>query len=250
MATITVRIPDDVRDALQEKASEERQSLSDFVRERLEDAVFPFREREERQKDLEVDSLTAMERHTLSLLHRILGRVLPKDANGTDGDEEYQLERAKVLERGYTKEYWIEFVGLSPELSPWQCEFVMDVLDMFRIALFSINHLREEGVDVADDLRRSLTFRGFDHNDQVEGQMSDYVRFLIKDDKWAEQAEFVLGDERGNSHHRMIDLYSRMLTRYREVKQERFPSTSRHGYLLTYEQLEQLVAAQTYPSNR
>jgi uncharacterized protein YfbU (UPF0304 family) len=250
MATITVRISDDTRDALERKASAERQTLSDFVRARLEDSVYPTHVRDEQKKELEIETLSPLERHQLSLLHRILARVLPEDANGTDGDEEYQLERAEVLERGYTKEYWVEFAGLNPELTPRQCEFVMDVLDMFRIALYSMNHIREEGGEVGDDLKYSLTFRGFDHNDQVEGQMSDYVRHLVKDDKWTEQKGFVLGHDRGNSHHRMTDIYSRMLTRYREVKRDKGPSISRSSYLLTIDQLEQIVAAQIHPANR
>jgi uncharacterized protein YfbU (UPF0304 family) len=178
MASITVRISDETRDALQTKADKERQTLSDFIRDRLQDAVFDFREAD-RAKGLEAESMSAIDRHTLSLLHRILGRVLPENANDVDGDTAYQLERAKVLESGFTKEYATEFAGLYPELSTRQCEFVMDVLDMFRIALYSLNELRENDVEVGDQLRHTLEFRGFDHNDRLEGQMSDYVRFLI-----------------------------------------------------------------------
>ena len=251
MATITVRIDDDTRDALQAKADEERKTLSDFVRARLQDAIFDYRVEPRASGDgLEPNSMTALERHTLALLHRILGRVLPEDANDVDGDEEYQLERAKVLERGFTKEYWIEFAGLRPELTARQCEFVMDVLDMFRIALYSLNELREKGTEVDEALQRSLSFSGFDHNDPLESQMSDYVRFLLKDDKWSEQKEFVLRRERGNSHHRMIDVYSRMLTEYREVKQQRPQRSDRKSYLLAKDELHQVAAAMIHPSNR
>lgn len=254
MATITVRIDDALRDALQAKADEERQTLSDFVRDRLQNAIFAFREDDrgegDRSKDLEPDTLSALDRHTLALLHRILGRVLPEDANDVDGDREYQLERAKVLERGFTKEYWTEFAGLRPELSPRNCEFVMDVLEMFRIALYSINDLREQGVELDDSLQRALTFAGFDHNDVLEIQMSDYVRFLVQDDKWTEQEDFVLGPERGNSHHQTIPVYSRMLTEYREVKQHRSRKPGRKSYLLTEEELQRIAAAQVHPSNR
>jgi uncharacterized protein YfbU (UPF0304 family) len=249
MATITVRIDDAVRDALQARADDERQTLSDFVRDRLQDAVFDFRDKESDREGLEPKSLTPMDRHTLALLHRILGRVLPKDANDVDGDEDYQLERAKVLERGFTKEYWVEFAGIRPELNARHSEFVMDVLDMFRIALYSVNHLREEGTVIDDSLRQALTFQGFDHNDRLENQMSDYVRFLVKDEKWTEQEEFVLGRERGNSHHRMADVYSRMLTAYREAKQNR-PSTGPKAYLLDEKDLAKIAAARIHPSNR
>lgn len=254
MATITVRINDEIRDALQAKADEERQTLSDFVRDRLQDAVFAFREdvvgKGGRGKELEPDSLSALNRHTLALLHRILGRVLPEDANDIDGDKDYQLERAKVLERGFTAEYSMEFVGLQPELSPRHCDFVMDVLEMFRNTLYSINELREQGVEIEQSLQRALTYDGFDHNDRLENQMSSYVVFLVEDDKWAEQKDFVLGQDRGNSHHQTIPIYSRMLTEYREVRQRRARTIGMDTYFLTVEELQKIAAAGVHPSRR
>lgn len=254
MATITVRIDDAVRDALQDLAEAERQTLSDFVRDRLQDAVFAFREDDASSKrggeGLEPDSLSTLERHQLALLHRILARVLPADANDVDGDKAYQLERAKVLEEGFTNEYSIEFAGLRPELSTRHCDFVMDVLDMFRIAQYSIADLRKRGKEVDDSLDRALTFAGFDHNDRLENQMSGYVRFLVEDDKWEEQKGFVLGKNRGNSHHLSVPVYSRMLTEYREVKQHRTRKSAMSSYLLSEEELQKIAAARIHPSNR
>ena len=195
--------------------------------------------------------MSVLDRHTLALLHRILARVMPEDANDVDGDLEYQLERAKVLERGYTSEYWIEFAGLRPELTARHSEFVKDVLDMFRIALYSMNDLREQGVEVDVSLQRSLTFEGFDHNDLLEGQMADYVTYLVEDGKWEEQADVVLGNDRGNSHHQMMEVYSRMLTEYREVKQN--PARKSGGaksYLLTKDELQKIAGARVHPSRR
>lgn len=253
MATITVRIDDETRDALQTKAEEARQSLSDFVRDRLHDAVFPFRDKEGEKKSagLEPESLSALDRHTLALLHRILARVLPADSNDVDGDLAHQLERANVLEQGFTNEYWVEFAGLRPELTARHCAFVKDVLDMFRIALFSMNELRKQGTEIDEALEHSLTFEGFDHNDLLEGQMADYVRFLVEDDKWTEQKEFVAGRDRGNSHHQMLPVYSRMLTEYRQVKQKpgRRVSAAK-SYLLSEAELRKIAAARVHPSRQ
>lgn len=254
MATITVRIDDSIRDALQAKANEGHQTLSDFVRDRLEDSVFDFRgdegNKSSRGEGLEPETLSTIERHTLALLHRILGRVLPEDSNDVDGDKEYQLDRAKVLERGFTKEYSMEFLGLEPELSPRHCDFVMDVLDMFRIASFSIIELAQEGVEIEKSLQSALKFMGFDHNDRLEGQMSDYARFLVKSGKWLEQKEFILGPDRGNSHGQTIPAYSRMLTEYREVKQHRTRKSGLKSYLLSEDELKQIAGARIHPSNR
>ncbi|WP_165788072.1 YfbU family protein [Arthrobacter glacialis] len=254
MATITVRIDDDVRDALQSKAEDVHQTLSEFVRDRLQDAVFDFRDDKDRRKgrggDLEPDSLSALDRHTLALLHRILGRVLPEDENDVDGDKEYQLERAKVLERGFTKEYSVEFIGIEPELSPRHCDFVLDVLQMFRITLHSIKELQKQGAMVDENQRKALTFDGFDHNDLLESQMSDYVRFLVEGGKWSEQKDFVLGADYGNSYHQVIPRYSRMLTEYREVKQRRTRSVGLRSYILNEAELHKIAAARVHPSGR
>lgn len=252
MATITVRIDDATRDALQAKAEEQRQSLSDFVRDRLNDAVFGFRSEEEPKASggLEPESMTAYERHQLALLHRVLARVLPEDANDVDGDKEYQLERAKVLERGYTSEYWVEFAGIQPELNARHCDFVNDVLELFRAALASMAELRKQGTEIDESLERALKFEGFDHNDRLENQMANYVQFLVEDDKWLEQTEVVSGPDRGNSHHQMLPVYSRMLTEFREVKQNPARKSGRKSYLLSEEELRKIAAARVHPSRR
>lgn len=243
MPTITVRIDDDLREALQHKADQADQSVSDFVRDAVANAVFDFRDPEQDERVIDPKSLDPYERHTLSLLHRILARVLPADANGEDGDHDYQIARAEVLENGFTKEYWMEFAGIRPELTQNQSAMVMDVLDMFRITGYSMAEIEKKGGAIDEDLRRSLTFLGFDHNDTLEGHMANYVEHLVKDDKWTEQAEFVLGPKRGNSHMPVIGSYSRMLTAYRDVKKNRPRSTARTGYLLSREELEQIAAA-------
>jgi uncharacterized protein YfbU (UPF0304 family) len=144
----------------------------------------------------------------------------------------------------------IEFIRIQAELNPRHCEFAMDVLDLFRIALYSLEDLRKQGVTVDEPLKRARTFDGFDHNHHTEAQMSDYARFLVEDDKWAEQKDFILGRERGNSHHQTIPTYSRMLTAYREVKQNRRHGTGLRSYLLSEEELGTVQAARVHPSSR
>lgn len=247
MATITVRIPDQTRDALQEKAEAAHQTLSDFVRDHLQDAVNESPERTERRPSRRIETLTLVDRQTLALLHRILARVLPDDANDEDGDETYQIERASVLEQGFAGEYSTEFQVLSEELSIAQCEFVVDVLGMFQIAKWSIEALSEEDGQLTDDQLYALTFHGFDFNDPTEGHMGVYVRHLVTEDRWAEQMDFVHQGERGNSHMPMRAAYSRMLAEYRNREQR--PLARRSG-LLTKVELEQLAAAAIHPDNR
>lgn len=238
MPTINVRIDEELRDALQRKADHEDQSVSDFVRDAIANAVFDFRSPATDDRVIDPKTLDPLERHKLALLHRILAQVLPEDASGVEGDHAYQIERAQVLENGFVQEYWTEFAGIRAELTESQSALVMDVLDMFRITGYSMDEISKEGGVIDNMLRHRLTFRGFDHNDTLERHMANYVTYLVKDDKWTEQEEFVLGPKRGNSHMPMVNTYSRMLSAYRSVKEVRPRSDGPKSYLLSLEELE------------
>lgn len=247
MATITVRIPDEIRDALQTRADAENETLSDFVRTCLQGAVAERSERTSRRPPRRIEGLTLLERQSLALLHRILARVLPEDANDEDGDEAYQLERAAVLEQGFASEYSDEFQAVSEELSIPQCEFVVNVLSMFQAAKWSMEILSEEGQQLADDHLHALTFQGFDFNDPLEAHMGSYVRYLVTEDQWKEQMTFVHQGDRGNSHLPMRETYSRMVAVFRGLESRRL--TRRHGRL-TKDELEKIAAARVHPDNR
>lgn len=252
MAVLNIRVDDRVRDQLKELAEDQGVSLSEYVRDLLMEAVVPVYEQElEHGEEPPVESMRIADRQVLSLLHRILARVLPEDANDVDGDLEYQLMRASILEAGYTGEYWYETAGFSTELSKRDCERVKDILQMFRICAYSIDHLRKEGAKVDDQLVYELEFRGFDHNDSLEGHMASYVEFLMRDGRrWTELQPQIHRNDDGNSHSLMLDVYLRMLTEYRRIMDARKRGSDRLDYLLSEEELNQLSQARIHPSNR
>lgn len=251
MPTITVRLDDDTREALQQRADAERVTVSDFVRDLIREQVVKVRADDDATSEVPVPkSLSLHDRRTLSLLHRVLARVLPEDANDVDGDAAYQLERAEVLEKGYTQEYWVEFAGISAELSNRDCKRVMDILDMFRIARYSLSELEKAGKPAGEELVEDLRFGGFDHNDPLEGQMADYVRHLVTNDRWSEQVAFINGPTGGNSHSPTLERYLRMLAEYRRIRAARPWSGRRDAYLLSVDELMAVAAAQTHPDNR
>lgn len=254
MAVLNIRVDDAVRDQLKEMADADGMSLSEYVRDLLLEVVVPVHEQESRHgEEPAPDSMRIIDRKMLSMLHRILARVLPEDANDVDGDLKYQLERAKVLEAGFTGEYWMEMAGFSTELSQRDCARVSDILQMFRIITYSIEDLRKNGSPVSKDLEFQLEFEGFDHNDPLEGQMADYVEYQLLDkDHWTELRPQIKRNDNGNSHHRMLDTYMRMLTEYRRIKdsRRRGARSGRHSYLLTGDELQLIAAAQVHPSNR
>ena len=252
MAVLNIRVDDRVRDQLKDLAENQGVSLSEHVRDLLMEAVVPVYEEEAKHGDEPpAESMRVADRQMLSLLHRILARVLPEDANDVDGDLDYQLMRAKILEEGFTGEYWYETAGFSTELSKRDCGRVKDILDMFRICTFSIDHLCKGGVELDDQLAYELQFMGFDHNDALEGHMASYVEFLMRDgERWTELQPQIKSNDDGNSHSPMLDTYMRMLAEYRRIMDARKRGFSRLDYLLSEEELIRIREARIRPSNR
>lgn len=252
MAVLNIRVDDRVRDQLKDLAEHQGVSLSEYVRDLVMEAVVPVYEEDAKHGgEPAADSIRITDRQMLSLLHRILARVLPEDANDVDGDLDYQLMRATILEEGYTGEYWYETAGFSTELSKRDCGRVKDILDMFRICTYSIEHLRKEGVELDDQLVYEVQFRGFDHNDALEGHMASYVKFLMRDgERWTELRPQIKSSDDGNSHSLVLDTYLRMLAEYRRIMDGRKRGFSRLDYLLSEDELEQLSEARVHPSNR
>jgi uncharacterized protein YfbU (UPF0304 family) len=250
VATITIRLDDAIRDAVQRRAEEGSLTVSDFVRDLIREAVMDLREADDPDGYIP-DTLSPKERHTFALLHRILARVLPEDENtDVDGDKAYQFQRAKVLEEGFTEEYWVEFSEISNELSRRDSQRVNDIFELFRITMDSIAHLRKEGIEVPEGLEDTLQFYGFDFNDNLESKMAAYVKHLVNDGRWVEQSEFVNGPTGGNSHARLLDVYLRMLAEYRRIRSRRRPTLGIRDYLLSLEELEAIAAERVHPGNR
>lgn len=251
MAVLNIRVEDRIRDQLKEMADDEGITLSEYVRNLVMEAVVPVFEREVKHGDEPPqESLRIIDRQVLSLLHRILGRVLPEDANDVDGDLESQLMRAQILEAGYTGEYWLETAGFQTELSKRDCRRVADLLDMFRMITYGIERLDSEGPAVDEKLKFQLEFMGFDHNDALEGHMADYVDFLMREDRWTELKPQLERNDNGNSHHLVLDTYMRMLAEYRRIMDGRGRGFSRVDRFLSLEELEQIAESSIHPSNR
>lgn len=252
MAMLNVRVDDHVHERLKEIADGEGVTLSDLVRDLLREAVVPISERSERHGDQPApESFTLRDRLVLSLLHRILARVLPEDADGEDGDEAYQLKKAEILESGYTGQYWFEVAGFETELSIKESRQVVDILEMYRIITFSIEKLENSGTPVDPELVERLRFEGFDHNDSLEGHMARYVRFMMADgEHWTELIPQIEKTDRGNSHMPTLGMYQRMLTEYRRIMDGRPRDYSTDSWLLKADDLRRLHDAQIHPSHR
>ena len=107
-----------------------------------------------------------------------------------------------------------------------------------------------DAITVADELSHRLEFRGFDHNDGLESHMASYVEFLVDEDHWTELQPQLERNDDGNSHHRTLGTYLRMLAEYRRIMDSRDHGFHRDDYLLSMDELEQIAAARTHPSHR
>jgi uncharacterized protein YfbU (UPF0304 family) len=251
MAVLNIRVEDRIRDQLKELADAEGVTLSEYVRDLVMAAVVPVYQQPVRHGDEPApETMRIADRQMLSLLHRILARVLPEDGSDVDGDAEYQLRRARVIESGFTGEYWQEVAGLRTELSKRDCGRVLDILDMFRMITFSIRRLEKEGTTVSEDTANELEFQGFDGNDGLESHMASYVEFLMSDGRWAELQPQLDRNDGGNSHSPVLDTYLRMLAEHRRIKDSHSRGFRRDDYLLSMDELEQIAAARVHPSNR
>ena len=253
--TLTVRLDDRVYAELSGLARAQGTTLSELARRTLGAVVRPG------EADQSVPSgsgevpaaLTTIERHQIALLHRILARLV--DGSGTDGDSEYQMRMAEVLEHGYVAEYDDIFVAIEPELSRSETGLVMDVLDMFTHLERSYEQLDDAEREVLGEWASSaVRFAGFDFNHRLEGRLLYFARHLIEQDKWERLAVYFDDKhERGNSHSRMLDVYERMLEEFNPIWRQKIRSNqlaSSGSYTLTADEIDRVVKARIHPDNR
>lgn len=251
MGIINIRIDDHTHAQLKELAETEGLSLSEYIRTLLHETTLPIREDSEQHGDLPVpESFSPRDRIMLALLHRILARVLPDDSNMEDGDLEHQLRLASIIQSGLTGEYWQEVAGFETELSKRDSRRVVDILQMFRIIVFSIKKLEGSGETIPEELAHSLEFRGFDHNNTLEGHMARYVRFMMEEDEWSELQDYVKKNDNGNSHMEMLPVYLRMTAEYRRIMDSPERGHRRDDFLLSFEDLQRIANARVHPSRR
>jgi ycg4L len=223
MKTITLRVPDDLRTLIAEAAEANGQSQSDYMRQAIEVHVKRVNLKHDRQPTEKNITLTSYERASLILQHQTLLAAqghLPKESY----DSEWHERAIKVLERGYEGEYPQLFPSHAEALNVYDCELVWDILDMFRVILFSVEALGEAlggngwdaiGVEHAEWFGK---FKGFDYQRERESQMAGYTEYLVKSGRWIEQEELV---KKGtNSHRQMLPTYQSMLGAFKPVWRE------------------------------
>lgn len=100
---------------------------------------------------------------------------------------------AEIFKKGYSRNYCDATSDFSEELSPEECQFVVDVLDLYRDLYWSW----EKSTEIQDSIeKRNILFPGFDMNDPKEVRYLTYCRFMVEDQgKWGEIKQLIDNEE-------------------------------------------------------
>lgn len=150
--------------------------------------------------------MTKIERLTLANQYEILKRQNPEDA-------EYYDELLQILKSGYASQYDRVFREIQDEFSIGECEFVHDVLTMYR----TIEDFKRDNPGDNDVVNHVWgKFCGFDANN--EPSHLGYARFLVvTQDRFQElkNADGTCGVV--NSHFQTLSQYRSMVSKWREL---------------------------------
>ncbi len=237
MATITLRLDDQVRDDLENLARNQGVTLSELLRVTLIRLVG----RDADTPPHVPPSLEITQRHNLRLLHKLMAEVGPED------ERDHHRRQAEVLEEGFTANYYSVFAGIAfPEMTKTDAALVYDLLDAFTVLESSLDKLDDNArAGLGGGAEDALTFRGFDHNDSQEVRLAGFAKHLIDKGRWSTMAHhFDDEHEGGNSHMPTLSFYRRVLAAYKAVLQERKRTVSDfEAYRFDAEALREVLAA-------
>lgn len=222
MATLNIRVSDQLRDLVSEASEQRGLSTSDFVRRALELSTnFPGPS-EDRPAETGPPTLSPVDRKTLIMLHRIL-LATHGELQSSRYLKEDEVRSLQALESGFVGEYSTEFADCVDEVVIEECELVWDILDMFRVIKYSVRELGPDGwteIGVRDAEVHG-SFRGFDLNDSMEARLLSYTTYLVENGRWVEQqAALSSANDNGNSHFRMLPTYQKLLARFKPLYRE------------------------------
>lgn len=127
-----------------------------------------------------------------------------------DNREHYE-NLVKILEHGYTRNYFEVYNDLYDEIPIEVCEEVAKILELHRFLTFSRNDLTAS--DKAQIPVESIAFIGFDGNDETEHL--SYARFILVDsDRYQELQK---KDSEYNSHCNTLYKYREMLDKWESL---------------------------------
>lgn len=243
MATVTIRMDDEKRIALDRLAELRGSTVSDLLRVAIDGLL---------ARDVP-HSLDAVTRRSLALSHEILAHLDPDP----DAQRDHR-RKIRVLSKGFTSEYDREFYTIDTEFPPADGPLVMDILDMFTVLESAVGKLDEDALaELGDSAPNLLKFGGFDYQKPRESRLAEFAEHLIDDQRWTSLAHH-FGDRLGepdcpDSHMPMLERYQRMLVAYDKIVNARTTPGGLRGidaYRLDLQDLKTMLAAMRHPDAR
>lgn len=158
--------------------------------------------------------LTEKERLILYNQYEILKLLNPDE-------KEYYERDQEILINGFKYNYNDLVSGFMDETSEEISQFVIDVLQMYRVLNNSYNKLNDDEksqIDLYD-----ISFKGFDGNEEID--YYTYAKFYLeKLDRFGELK--VSKYYAINSHGNMLNDYLKMVSLWKEVKTSRYDDLS------------------------
>lgn len=151
--------------------------------------------------------------------------------NIEDEDEQKRYERyQKIVSEGYKYNYSDLTDGFADDVPDKTCEFVWDVLQMYRTlynSYYDLNEIEKKQIDLDD-----ITYKGFDGNE--EGDYYSYANFILEDMGRYDEI-YKNGKAELNSHYNVLNEYSEMLDKWKDLKVGRYDT-------LTFEQMQYIIS--------
>lgn len=117
-------------------------------------------------------SLTVKERLILANQYEILSNQVQ------DEHEKKHLGNLRdIFISGYARYYSLATEHFEEEVSESECEFVIDVLNLYRDLYYSWKR-NNEMKEIVEE--REISFKGFDLNDNQEAKYYSFYRFLVE----------------------------------------------------------------------
>ncbi|HDR7595222.1 TPA: YfbU family protein [Bacillus mycoides] len=117
-------------------------------------------------------TLSKHERLILANQYEILFRL------AKDEDEKINFTNLRdIFTSGYSRYYSHATEFFSEEVSPQECKFVIQVLNLYRDLYFSRKRNKEALTSIAEE---NVLFKGFDLNDDVGSKYYSFYKFIVE----------------------------------------------------------------------
>ena len=215
MAQISVSLPDELDEQVRYYAERNGYAtVSDLVRDSLRTTISDQRK------------LSFWDRALMVRVMEMYGKIMDDDTS----------EAVEAFRSGYTRDYTNNFQDINPsEMNQDVAEFVYDVFSCYDDLQLAASSFDD------DELMREVQFPGYDGNN--ESEYLGYASYLRKTGRYA----YIQPIGRDlNSHCPMLDMYRRMLRKWREIRSKKPHLTER----LSKAEIESIVAERIHPSRR